>query len=67
MAALAANLGPWTQPVDVVFHGGTLRSPLYARLVADALAADPQAFNVRPPVADAVAGALGFALGRVMV
>ncbi|HET6762344.1 MAG TPA: BadF/BadG/BcrA/BcrD ATPase family protein [Longimicrobiaceae bacterium] len=67
VAALASQLGPWTGPVDVVFHGGTLRSALYARLVADALAADPQPFNVRPPVADAVAGALGFALGRALV
>ncbi|MDB4948287.1 MAG: hypothetical protein JWM27_936 [Gemmatimonadetes bacterium] len=60
-AALAERLGAWSAPVPVVFHGGVLRSPLYARLVGEALEAEPRAFAVRPPVADAVAGALGFA------
>jgi hypothetical protein len=36
--ALARVLGPWTAPVSVVYHGGVLSSPLYARLVTEALA-----------------------------
>lgn len=61
--ALAAVLGPWTAPVSVVFHGGVLSSPLYARLVTEALAGGAQEFRVRPPVADAVTGALALAMG----
>ena len=59
--ALAGVLGPWTEPVTVVFHGGTLSSPLYAGMLSDALAGGLQEFRVRPPVADAVAGALALA------
>ena len=60
--ALAGVLGPWTAPVSVVFHGGVLSSPLYARLLAEALAGGAHEFRVRPPVADAVAGALSLAI-----
>ena len=61
--ALAGALGPWSGPVDVVFHGGTLSSPLYAGMVEAALAGGPQEFRVRPAVADAVHGALEMARG----
>ncbi|HEY0150453.1 MAG TPA: hypothetical protein VGB92_00555, partial [Longimicrobium sp.] len=60
--ALAAVLGPWTAPVSVVFHGGVLSSPLYARLVTEALAGGPHELRVREPVADAVSGALALAM-----
>ena len=60
--ALAGVLGPWTAPVSVVFHGGVLSSPLYARLVTEALAGGAHEFRVRPPVADAVSGALMLAM-----
>jgi glucosamine kinase len=59
--ALAGRLGPWSGPVSVVFHGGVLRSAFYTRLVTEALAANGHEIAVRPPVADAVAGALGYA------
>ncbi len=60
--ALAAVLGPWTAPVSVVFHGGVLSSPLYTRLVTEALAGGAHELRVRPPVADAVTGALALAI-----
>jgi glucosamine kinase len=59
--ALADRLGPWSGAVAVVFHGGVLRSPFYARLVTEALAGNGHEFSVRAPVADAVSGALGYA------
>lgn len=59
--ALAARLGPWTGEVGVVFHGGVLSSELYASLVRGLLEATQFPFRVRPPAADAVAGALSFA------
>jgi glucosamine kinase len=67
VVALATRLAPWPDAVEVVFHGGALKSDLYARLVRDQLDAEPQAFHVRPAVADAVAGALRLARGRVLV
>jgi glucosamine kinase len=60
--ALAGVLAPWTEPVSVVFHGGTLSSPLYAGMLEEALAGGPHEFRVRRAVADAVAGALALAM-----
>lgn len=57
--ALAARLGPWPGPVPVVFHGGVLGMPLVASRVRARLEAE--GFQIRPGVADAVAGALRFA------
>ncbi len=57
--ALAATLGPWQGAVDVVFHGGTLSSPLYAGMVREALG---EGFHVREPVGEAVDGALRMAM-----
>jgi len=61
VVALYARLGPWTAPVPVVFHGGVLGTELYSGLVARALDETGHPFQVRPPVADAVAGALRYA------
>jgi len=58
--ALSALLGPWSGPVPVVFHGGTLSSPLYAGMVRDALGAEH--FVVRDPAGEAVDGALAMAM-----
>jgi glucosamine kinase len=66
VVALGTRLAPWPAPVHVVFHGGVLQSPLYARLVTEYLDADPQDFTVKPAVADAVAGALSMARGGVL-
>jgi N-acetylglucosamine kinase-like BadF-type ATPase len=60
-AALARRLEPWSAGVPVVFHGGVLSVPFYAGLVEAALEEWAFDFRVRPPVADAVAGALSFA------
>lgn len=59
--ALCCRLAPWSGEVPVVFHGGVLGTELYARLVRRALEEADPVFRVRPPVADAVAGALRFA------
>ena len=58
--ALAAALGPWSEPVPVVFHGGTLSSPLYGTMVKEALGGDR--FLVREPSGEAVDGALRLAM-----
>jgi glucosamine kinase len=62
-AALARRLEPWTGEVPVAFHGGVLGHPFYASLVTGALEEWEAefSFRVRPPVADAVHGALSFA------
>jgi glucosamine kinase len=60
--ALAGVLDPWSEPVTVVLYGGTASSPLYTGMVEEALAAAPREFRVRPPVSDAVAGALSMAM-----
>lgn len=59
--ALAHRLQPWSGAVPVVFHGGLLSIPFYAGLVRSILAEAEEAFDVRPGVADAVAGALSYA------
>ena len=60
-AALARRLAPWTGPVPVVFHGGVLGIDSYAALVRGSLEGQHHAFEVRPGVSDAVAGALSSA------
>jgi glucosamine kinase len=59
--ALARRLEPWSGPVPVVFHGGVLGIGFYAGVVTRELEAYKQAFEVRPAVSDAVAGALSYA------
>jgi glucosamine kinase len=59
--ALARRLGPWEGAVPVVFHGGTLNAEFYAAAVTRAMDASDVAFEVRPGVSDAVAGALSYA------
>jgi glucosamine kinase len=56
--ALARRLEPWSGTVPVVFHGGVLGVDFYAHVVRASLDEYEQAFEVRPAVADAVAGAL---------
>lgn len=56
--ALARGLEPWSGAVPVVFHGGMLRDGVYADVVIAALDEYEYRFEVRPSVADAVAGAL---------
>ena len=61
--ALARRLAPWSGAVPVVFHGGVLSThDFYADLVRGALEGSGQDFDVRPAVADAVAGALSYAM-----
>ncbi|HVH12225.1 MAG TPA: BadF/BadG/BcrA/BcrD ATPase family protein, partial [Longimicrobium sp.] len=59
--ALAHRLGPWPGDVPVVFHGGVLRSGLYATLVDRNLAQAAHRFRIQPAQADAVHGALAYA------
>jgi glucosamine kinase len=59
--ALARRLGPWSGAIPAVFHGGALGLPFYAGVVTRALDGHEHAFEVRPGVADAVAGALSYA------
>ena len=59
--ALARRLEPWSGTVPVVFHGGVLGLEFYAEVVKSALEEYEYAFEVRPGVADAVAGALSYA------
>lgn len=61
VAALAHRLGPWQADVPVVFHGGVLRSGLYASLVDLALGRNAHRYRLQPPLADAVAGAVAYA------
>lgn len=61
--ALAHRLGPWPGDVPVVFHGGVLRSGLYATLVDRNLAQNAHRYRIQPPQADAVHGALAYARG----
>ena len=61
VTALAHRLDPWPGEVPVVFHGGVLRSGLYASLVDRALASNPHRFRIQPAAADAVHGALAYA------
>lgn len=63
--ALAHGLGPWPGDVPVVFHGGVLRSGLYAALVERNLAQNAHRYSIQPARADAVHGALAYA--RAMV
>jgi glucosamine kinase len=59
--ALAHRLGPWPGDVPVVFHGGVLRSGLYATLVDRNLAQNAHLYRIQPARADAVHGALAYA------
>jgi glucosamine kinase len=61
VVALGARLAPWSEPTPVVLLGGVLRNSQVATGIAEQLAAHGDAFDVRPPAADAVAGALDFA------
>jgi glucosamine kinase len=63
--ALAHRLGPWPGDVPVVFHGGVLRSGLYATLVDRNLAQNAHRYQIQPAQADAVHGALAYARGLV--
>lgn len=63
--ALAHRLGPWPGDVPVVFHGGVLRSGLYATLVDRNLAQNAHAYRIQPARADAVHGALSYARALV--
>ncbi len=63
--ALAHRLGPWPGDVPVVFHGGVLRSGLYAALVERNLAQNAHRYRIQSAAADAVHGALAYA--RAMV
>jgi glucosamine kinase len=63
--ALAHRLGPWPGDVPVVFHGGVLRSGLYASMVDLQLAQNAHRYRIQPAQADAVHGALAYA--RAMV
>ncbi|HEX5725426.1 MAG TPA: hypothetical protein VFX98_08165, partial [Longimicrobiaceae bacterium] len=64
VTALAGRLAPWPrEEVPVVYHGGVLTtSPFFAGLVSAELERAPFPLRVRPAVADAVAGALSYAL-----
>ncbi|HEX6751252.1 MAG TPA: BadF/BadG/BcrA/BcrD ATPase family protein [Longimicrobium sp.] len=59
--ALARRMEPWSGAVPVVFHGGVLGIDFYADVVRASLEEYEYAFEVRPGVADAVAGALLYA------
>jgi N-acetylglucosamine kinase-like BadF-type ATPase len=59
--ALARRLEPWSGAVPVAFHGGVLGVDFYADVVRCALEEYEYHFEVRPSVADAVAGALSYA------
>jgi glucosamine kinase len=61
VVALAHRLGPWSGDVPVVFHGGVLRSGLYASLVDRALAGNAHRYRLQPPLADAATGAVACA------
>jgi glucosamine kinase len=63
--ALAHRLGPWPGDVPVVFHGGVLRSGLYATLVDRQLAQNAHRYRIQPAQADAVHGALAYARALV--
>lgn len=63
--ALAHRLGPWQGDVPVVFHGGVLRSGLYASMVDLQLAQNAHRYRIQPARADAVHGALAYARGMV--
>lgn len=63
--ALAHRLGPWPGDVPVVFHGGVLRSGLYASLVDRNLAQNAHQYRIQPAQADAVHGALAYARALV--
>lgn len=63
--ALAHRLGPWPGDVPVVFHGGVLRSGLYASLVDRSLAQNAHRYRIQRAQADAVHGALAYARALV--
>lgn len=56
--ALIRRLGPWSDPVTVVFYGGALAERDLARRVEERLETATAEVVVRKPVADGVAGAL---------
>jgi N-acetylglucosamine kinase-like BadF-type ATPase len=59
--ALAHKLEPWSGPVPVVFHGGTLSSETYRALVLAELAGHGGPYDVLAFSANPVAGALACA------
>jgi glucosamine kinase len=59
--ALAHRLAPWPRAVPVVFHGGVLRSGLYASLVDLALQRTAFTFHIQAALAEAVHGAVSLA------
>lgn len=61
VTALAHRLDPWPGDVPVVFHGGVLRSGLYASLVERSMDRDSHRFRIQRAEADAVHGALAYA------
>lgn len=60
--ALLVRLAPWSGPVPIVFYGGALEDPDLAHRVEDRLRAAPVDVVRRPPIADAVTGAINLAL-----
>ncbi|MDQ3388406.1 MAG: hypothetical protein M3483_02760, partial [Gemmatimonadota bacterium] len=58
--ALQRRLAPWQEVTPVVYYGGVMGRAIYASFVTEALE-EAGGFQVRPPVADAVAGALRYA------
>lgn len=61
VVALAHRLAPWPGDVPVVFHGGVLRSGLYASLVDLRLRGNAHRYRLQPPLADAASGAVACA------
>ncbi len=60
-AALVSRLGLRGAPVAVVLHGGVAVDPTFAAAVRSELSALSAAFEIRPPAADAVTGAIHLA------
>lgn len=61
VTALLQRIGTWA-PVVVVFHGGVLSTPAYARRVEARLATLPVPAQRRDPRADAITGAIRMAI-----
>ena len=62
VTTLVRRLGPWSDAVPVVFHGGLLADPQIARRVTERLAGGTVPVVRREPAADAIAGAVRRAL-----
>jgi glucosamine kinase len=59
--ALTERLGPWSDTIDVVLHGGLASDPSFRTHLLSALDRLGLPVNVREPHADAVAGAVRYA------